>query len=263
MTKKLHLTFFALLFALTKLTAQTPLTSAPDITVKTIKGDIINLYALLAENKIVAIDFFSVSCGPCQTFAHDFEEAYQAFGANSGNVFFLGVNYNGTNSDVIFFDSVFDITLPSCSGLEGGGNLAFSTFQISAYPTVVVIQPDKTIASQHVWEPTSSNITAAVINAGGLYVSQNENPEQATKKLNIFPQPASGFINLGFVSNPDAVFSTIKIRDLAGRILDVQTFDLVAGYNNVVVRTAELRKGAYVIEVLMGNTSLNEKFVIQ
>jgi len=59
------------------------------------------------------------------------------------------------------------------------------------------------------------------------------------------------------------VFSTIKIRDLAGRILDVQTFDLVAGYNNVVVRTAELRKGAYVIEVLMGNTSLNEKFLIQ
>lgn len=58
------LAFFALMFSIK---AQTPLTYAPNITVKTIKSELIELYAdLLDQNKIVVLDFFSVSCGPAR-----------------------------------------------------------------------------------------------------------------------------------------------------------------------------------------------------
>lgn len=263
MIKKLHLTFMVLILVLSNISAQTPLTSAPDITVKTIKGDIISLYSLLAENKVVVVDFFSVSCGPCQTFAHDFEEAYQGFGANQGNVFFLGVNYNGTNADVIFFDSVFDITLPSCSGLEGGGNLAFETFQISAYPTVVVVQPDKTIAAQHVWEPTFANITDAVINAGGLFVGQNENHIQHLNQISFFPQPARDHVKIGFDCDQSWNQSIIMVRDLTGRVVFEQKLETLIGKNTLTLETEQFQSGHYVVEVVAGSQVLVGKLVIQ
>lgn len=58
MLNKYLFLLLTLLLLQTATQAQTPLTTAPDITVKTLKGDIIQLYSLLAENKVVVIDFF-------------------------------------------------------------------------------------------------------------------------------------------------------------------------------------------------------------
>ncbi|MBW7848243.1 MAG: redoxin domain-containing protein [Bacteroidales bacterium] len=253
------LSLFALMFAAK---AQTPLTYAPNFTVKTIKSEMIELYAdLLDQDKIVVLDFFSVSCGPCQTYAHDFQLAYEAFGENSSNVFFLGVNYNGTVDEVIYFDSVYNITLPSCSGLEGGGNVAFETFQVSAYPTVVVIQPDRTITHQWIWEPSASNIIDAVIEAGGLFVGLPQN-ETHPAEIELFPQPAASAFHFRV---PLETPQTIRywVKDLNGRTLLSRNCEAkpVSGYFTESIDLKSVSPGTYILELNIGKKVIRKKIL--
>ncbi len=260
-------TFFSIsLFLLAMLSArgQTALTYAPDFTIKTIKSETISLYEdLLDKNKIVVLDFFSVSCGPCQTFAHDFQLAYEAFGENQSNVFFLGVNYNGTVDQVIHFDSVYNISLPSCSGLEGGGNLAFETFQVSSYPTVVVIQPDRTITHQRVWEPTANNIITAVLESGGMYLGASEIKAHNDAVLEVYPQPASNWLNFraNLLRGDQA---RCQIKDINGKTLISNAIEItpLSGLASGRLDVDRLKSGTYILELISGDRVLRKKFVI-
>jgi len=253
-----------LFFFIGNIHAQTPHTTAPDFSVKTLKGDIIQLYPLLAQGKIVVVDFFSTSCGPCQTFAYDFEMAYENFGSNNGNVFFLGINYNGTNPDVVFFDSLFNITLPSASGLDGGGNIVFENYLVAAYPTVIVILPDKTIAAQHVWEPSFANITEAVVNAGGALVHQNEIKITDAINISTFPNPAVNEINVSFDLYKQELVS-LTIKDILGRPVSSKILQkkYEAGNHHVKIDSQQLPAGNYLVEFKAGNQLIYNKILIQ
>ncbi len=264
MMNKYTLTFLISLFFSAAALSQTPHTTAPDFSVKTLKGDIIQLYPLLSENKIVVIDFFSTSCGPCQTFAYDFEMAYQNFGANSGNVFFLAINYNGTNADVIYFDSVFNITLPSASGLDGGGNVAFDTYQVASYPTVVVIQPDKTIVSQRVWEPTTANITEVVLSAGGTLVGQEEQILSYQNGLVLYPNPAQNEAVISLDLKQDEVI-TLTVRNVFGQsVQKISTSEMMSkGLHTKRISVQNLPSGIYFVEAESSNHIKVQRFMIQ
>jgi thiol-disulfide isomerase/thioredoxin len=243
--------------------AQTPLTTAVDFDIKILDGTVIELFPLLDQNKIVVLDFFSTSCGPCQTFAYDFQLAYEAFGSNDGNVVFLGINFNGTNEDVRFFDSLFNITVPTASGLDGGGNKVFNAYQVAAYPTVVVIKPDHTISSQYVWEPSFANIRDAVISAGGLFVGQNENGIGETA-FSLFPNPSSFESVLEFeLESPSLV--SINIRDLSGRLISVQLSDtfLQRGFHQKKINSESLISGMYLVELSVDKRTTIKKLIVR
>jgi len=96
------------------------------------------------------------------------QAAYEEFGCNDGNVFFLGIDKGNTNNDVMVFDSIYGIQYPGVSGQGGGGNEVHLTYNIQATPTVVVITPDKLIATHQIFPPNTSNIVDSVSNAGGI-----------------------------------------------------------------------------------------------
>jgi thiol-disulfide isomerase/thioredoxin len=258
----LYTIIFTALFSFS-LKAQTPLTTAVDFNIKILDGTVIELFPLLAQNKLVVLDFFSTSCGPCQTFAYDFQLAYEAFGFNEGNVVFLGINFNGTNEDVRYFDSLFNITVPTASGLDGGGNKVFNAYLVAAYPTVIVIKPDHSISSQYVWEPTVANITEAVINAGGLFVGQNEN-ESTETKASLYPNPSFKETTLDFeLENPAVVKVTIK--DMGGRLISVpfpETF-LNKGFYQKKINDGSLLSGIYLVELSVDKRATFKKMVVQ
>jgi len=226
--------------------AQTPLTTAPNFNVKTVDGAVIELYPLLDAGKVVVLDFFSVSCGPCQLYAPHFQGAFEAFGRNLGNVFFLGINYNGTNADVIFFDSLFGLTFPSASGLDGGGNAAFHLFQLSAYPTVLVIRPDKVITSPYVWPPTTDNIINAVTFAGGTLVGFNEFHGEAD--FIVTPNPVVQGATIQLLLNQKEAL-TIDLLDTSGRLIKRlmkhEMFD--AGQHRINFSAEDLPNGIFFV----------------
>lgn len=244
------------------LRAQTPLTEAIDFHVKTLEGDPIYLFPLLDDNKIVVIDFFSTTCGPCQDYAPDFQEAFEEFGENQSNVFFMGINWGDDNDGVREFDSIFSLTYPTVSGIQGGGNYVYLDYEILAYPTVIIITPDHQIVEQHIWPPTSENIINAVIEAGGLYVgvdSENEILENAV----IYPNPVTdkAILKLNVVESASFDFDLIDI--LGNIIYSSEEHFLNSGNNNLNLPTSGLANGLYFVKIKSNGFALDTyRFIV-
>ena len=62
-----------------------------DFTVTDIHGNVHNLYTYLAQGKYVMIAFFLDTCGPCQQFQPKFNEFYDKYGCNAGDVISLTI----------------------------------------------------------------------------------------------------------------------------------------------------------------------------
>ncbi len=60
--------------------SQTSLTVAENFNIKTPMGETINLYEILDNGQHVVIDFFNITCGPCQIFAPDIQTSFEHFG---------------------------------------------------------------------------------------------------------------------------------------------------------------------------------------
>ena len=249
---------FVLLFTLTMsgfLYAQTPLTEAVDFHLKTIEGETIYLYPLLDDDKIVVIDFFSTTCGPCQDYAPDFQEAYEEFGENQSNVFFMGINWGDDNDGVNEFDSVFGLTYPSVSGTQGGGNNVFNDYQILSYPTVIIITPDHQIVEQYIWPPTSDSIINAVIKAGGMYVGVDERVQTVADAV-VYPNPVTekAFLKINITS---AANIQLEIVDLLGNILFSSEKQFVGkGSNKIEIPVSGLINGLYFVRLNINDTEV-------
>lgn len=241
--------FLVLVITTISASSQTLLTIANDFHVKTIEGTPIFLYPILDEdNMIVVIDFFSTTCGPCQDFADDFQRSYEDFGENSGNVYFMGINWGNDNHGVYEFDSIFGLTYPTISGTQGGGNIAFNDYQIQAYPTVIVIKPDHEISNQFIWEPSTENINEAVLAAGGLLASGIEISEKRNN-LMIFPNPAniSTTINLS-LNYPDNIY--LDVVNSNGQIVFQKVEHLNSGSNSINLNVSEYKSGIYLVRMI-------------
>lgn len=236
---------------------------APDVSVKTLDSHTYRFYDILDEGKIMVINFFSTSCGPCQTYAPDFQIAYENFGQNQGDVFFLGNNYNGTNSQVAQFADIYGLTMPLTSGLEGGGNASFEAFGVISYPTVVVITPDYLLVEKYVWEPTAENITEAVVNAGGTLVGLTARSDYASNSVVISPNPVRDIAFVSFeLDNSQTV--DLQIADLTGRVLIKKTIRGNQGENRLEIDAENLADGTYLVTLVTGSKDLfTTKMVIR
>lgn len=165
--KKLLFVLLLIIGVSTQIKAQTPLTVAVDFTVTTVEGEQLNLFDILASGKHVLIDFFFTTCGPCQQAAPHINAAYINFGCNSGDVFFIAMDYGNTNAQCIAFDEQFGVEYPTVSGIEGGGNAVCSAYGIPAYPTVILIAPNHQIINRDIWPiPNPQAVIQPILNAG-------------------------------------------------------------------------------------------------
>lgn len=257
-------TFIIVLLLATEISiGQTPLDTALDFSVKDIHGNTIELFEILDEGKIVVIDFFSTTCGYCILYTPDFQASHEDFGENEGNVYFMKIAWGDDNAGVAYYDSTYNLTTPSVSGSEGGGNQVYNDYMVQATPTVIVIAPDRVILEQQVWEPTHENINAAVIAAGGSLVGIDDRQAMSHPSLHVFPNPARDRISVNFELE-NAARSALEVYDLMGnKVLDVPEKSLPSGQQHMEVDLIGLARGTYLLRQLInGKPAQSQRLIL-
>lgn len=226
--------------------SQTPLTEAINFHVKTIEGEPIWLFDKLdIDNKIVVIDFFSTSCGPCQDYADDFQACYEKFGYNNSNTYFMGINWGNDNDGVHEFDSIHGLTYPSVSGSQGGGNIACNDYLIMSYPTVIIITPDHNIVEQYIYPPTEDSITNAVIAAGGIIVGTDE--RVINSNVNLYPNPMNSNGKITFSLEENKIVNLRVLNQTGQTIISTAPSTFATGLNEITFSVSEIENGYYIV----------------
>ncbi|MBN1340888.1 MAG: redoxin domain-containing protein [Bacteroidales bacterium] len=232
--------------------SQTTLDTAVNFTVKDIHGQMLTLFDILDNDKYVVIDFFSVACGTCQTYAPDMAEAYEAFGCNQGNVFFLGIDKGNWNEDVIYFNNEYGIEYSSVSGMEGNGNEVHWTYDIQGTPSVVVIAPDRSIAVHQVYPPAANNLINSITGAGGVQQSCTtglyEN-EMTAGDFSYYPNPVKEKLNCSVQAQKGMILH-VEVIDLLGKtVATSEEYESREGANVIPVSLTEVKNGMYIAQV--------------
>ncbi len=269
--KKLLLFIFAGALSIQLSSAQTTLTQAVDFTATDIDGNTFNLFAKLNSGKYVVIDFFFTGCVPCQQTAPKLHEAFLNFGANSqyADIFFISINRDDNNAVFHTWEQTYmNATGPyplGISGTQGSATAGPQTFSsmygVSAYPTMILIAPNKNIVEDDMWPiSTAADFTTYFAAHGITPNPAGINSVNATEPiLSLYPVPAGNELNIN--ANGE-VMKSVRIMDLAGNV--VFTENLAQAIMFKAIDLTNFAAGMYVTEITMADGSVrNNKFVKQ
>jgi len=241
--------------------AQTTLDTAVDFNVKDIHGNKYILFDLLNANKIVVLDFFSTACGPCVTYAPDMQQAYNQYGANQGDVVFLGMAWSPYNADVAAFDSANGITYPTISG-QGYSYQVITDYNSQSFPTTLVIMPDRHIFAKQIWPPSFQNIDS-VLQLAQLTASVVAPPEPLEMKLlDLFPNPVNEVLHFS-LSIASQTSLHLKVYSSQGALIqNTSHTHLNRGPHSMQIPVAHLDAGIYFVTAYATDgTGCSFKFV--
>lgn len=251
---------FASLFGLLSLGlfAQTPLEEAVDFTAKDVHGNVIHLFDILDnQQKYVLIDFFSVTCGTCQTLAPKVDSVYRYFGYNEMDLYILAIDQTFDNEMVLDFESEYNTHYPAISGTDGGGGSIYESYKIPYYPSLVLIAPDHSIAEQAIPIPETSRELIDLLESYHLQIS-SVSELQNKSAFSLFPNPAKNYF---FLQPPlEQQVERIIIYAITGsEVLRLQTF---TDPQNIRVDITDLKKGMYLISAqYTDGTRFSNRFV--
>ncbi|MCF8301957.1 MAG: redoxin domain-containing protein [Bacteroidales bacterium] len=252
--KRLFTLILIAFFTIT-LSAQTPLDTAKNFTVKDLEGNIHELFEILDEGNMVLINFYTTTCGGCQTYAPEINQSYLDYGCNEENVFFLGVNFGASNSQLAQFNEDFGIEFPAASGYDGGGDKVINSWQIASYPTVVLVSPDHSIIKQYIWPPSNDTINSYLEANGGIWnpcypVGLEETTAQLSNRIkSVYPNPAVEHVRIDYeISTRQNIM--IEIFDIIGNRVAIRNKGVMgAGRHLENIQIDELAKGSYFINL--------------
>ena len=193
------------------------------------------------------------------------QAAYEDFGCNSGNVFFLGIDKGSTNSNVIYFDSVFGVDYPEVSGVQGGGNQVHLTYGVQSTPSIVLIRPDHIIVVKQIWPPSFENVTDSISEAGGIFQNCMTSVAEIKpeKHMTLAPNPVKDFAYFTFVLD-DLKKIEITIRSVTGQNVFHKEADYYsAGKALIEADLTSLENGFYIVEIVENDQIIQiEKIIL-
>ena len=149
------------------LKAQCPLTQAVDFTATDCHGTQVHLFDILDGGQAVLIDFFFTSCGPCQQATPKIVQSYYAMGCNMHDVFYMEISDRDSDAACQNWATNYGVEYPTISGAAGGGTIC-NTYQISAYPTVILIMPNHEIVINDLWPINNAQTVITALEQHGL-----------------------------------------------------------------------------------------------
>ncbi len=236
-----------------------------DFTVTDVEGEVHNLYDITSQGKYVYIDFFFDTCVPCQTTTPIFNEFFDKYGCNEGEVFCISIN-NGTdnNAEVIAFENAFGGPFehaPAVSN-EGGAGAVDANFGINAYPTYCLINPSNEIIELDIWPLSGIETFEATFPVGF-----NPPPMSCTilgidnntldLSFQLFPNPNDGSsINLRL--NNSTTKAELKIYNVLGKVVYSNSFE-----SSSIQFNANLSSGTYIVTVTTETGSANKSLIVK
>lgn len=236
-----------------------------DFTVTDTEGNVHNLYSITSQGKYVFLDFFFVTCPPCQEWQPTFSQLHDKYGCNEGEVYCLSIN-NGNDNDaqVIAYEEMYGGPYnhaPAVSN-EGGGNEVDANFGVVAYPTFCLINPNNEIVNTDIWPLTGIETFEAAFPAG----FEPEPMECTTMgivdfagqlSISLYPNPVRSGSGLG-VKLPSSQISQVSIFSVSGRELFQGTFE-----GNEFNLPVNLASGTYFLDIKGTLGSAQKTFVVE
>lgn len=164
--KKLFTFIFAIALSLNVL-AQCPLTTAVDFTATDCHGTEVHLFDILDGGQYVLVDFFFTTCGPCQQATPKVVESYYAFGCNMHDVFYVEISDRDSDAACQNWTNTYGVEYPTIGGPAGGGTIC-NQYQIGAFPTVILIAPDRSILINDLWPINNAQTVITQLEAYGI-----------------------------------------------------------------------------------------------
>lgn len=196
------------------LKAQCPITTAVDFTATDCHGTEVHLFDILDSGQYVLIDFFFTSCGPCQQATPKIRDSYTAFGCNMYDVFYMEISDRDSDAACQNWVNNYSIEYPTISGAAGGSTICGSTmYNIPAFPTVILIAPDRSIVIQDLWPINNAQTIITQLEAHGI---QQHDCTEPTGELTITPDTL-WYYNMG----EDQTFTILNETDGAVTIDDI------------------------------------------
>jgi len=235
--------------------------TCPDFTVTDVNGVSHTLYDYCNAGKYVMIDFFAYWCGPCMNTAPTIHSFYTKYGCNTGEVIVLGIESdpNSTLANLQSFKNSAGLpanSFPNVLGSQGGSGIR-TQYGIAAFPTIILIGPDKKMINFDIWPISGVGTLEAAFPAGAITekscsaVSLDNNTAQAN--LNVYPNPVSDLLNIQveYIQN-------VSIYDASGKTV------FTSAYNNIDQLELDVRdfeNGLYIITVTTANGIINSRFI--
>ena len=149
------------------LKAQCPLNQAVDFTATDCHGTEVHLFDILDGGQYVLIDFFFVNCGPCQQATPKVVESYYAMGCNMHDVFYMEISDRDSDAACQNWCQNYGVEYPTIGGPAGGSGIC-NTYQIGAFPTVILIAPDRQILINDLWPISNAQTVINALEQHGL-----------------------------------------------------------------------------------------------
>ena len=234
--------------------------SAPDFTIVDVHGETHNLYSYLDDGKFVVIDLFGTTCVPCELLVPTFNDMYRNYGCNQSDLIFLAINYSNTDGDVLAFEEQQGGIYPAASGVNGGGYTFFMNWEIGYWPQLILINPDRTIAS-NISPITQNNIDSvfSIYNIPQDTCISDDildySPPQ--NNINIYPNPCKDKVR---IEMSEYLISDVEVSfiDITGNIILTKTISQKSD-----IDVSMLSKGMYIVQIISEKYTSKQKVLIE
>lgn len=219
-------------------------------------GNPINLFDILDNGQHVVLDFFFTTCTPCIFYTPQVNAAYEKYGCNTGEVYFLSVDFNDTDAEVLAYENEHDIEYPAISGLDGGGNSIVSQYGIQGFPTFYTIHPNREIVA--VIDPPTVVVFDFYFNQLGINESVcNSGVEefQTSNDFGLYPVPAvSDFVTVDLRQSffGDAAY---EIIDAMGRTVKKASIEMFG--SSLALPIGDLSSGQYMMKIKPNGSAIS------
>ena len=209
-----------------------------DFTGTDLDGNEIHLYDILDAGQFVLINFFLTGDPFSQDIMGDMVDAYELYGCNQHDVFFMEISPNGGDETCQNWVQTYGVAYPTISR-DGGGNTIAQAIPVGLYPTIMLVRPDHTIAQRDIYPPTLEFMIQYMDAEGIVQYECEDGVVEASADAAIYPNPANEFVKI----SGENLGNVVVYNAMGQKVAEYFAAD------ELTIETAKFESGVYFVKI--------------